>query len=129
MVSQTGKTWTYRLGAIFYVLWGLLHLVAAWRGYELGVDQEPGLVQGRLYQGAWNMAFLALFSIAIAVIFNWRNSRVGYWLNLFAVSATDVGFIVLLLVPGYSTEIIGPIVWILALVFSTIGMRSAPASA
>ncbi len=44
MTIQTGKTWTYRLGASFYVLWGLLHLIAAWRGYQLGVEQEPSLV-------------------------------------------------------------------------------------
>lgn len=129
MNSQTGKSWTHRLGAIFYVLWGLLHLVAAWRGYELGADQDPGLVQGRLFQGAWNMAFLALFAIAIAIIFNWRNSRLGYWLNLFTISATDIGFIVLLLIPGHSTEIIGPIVWLLGLAFSTVGIRSAPTTA
>lgn len=129
MITQFGKTWTYRLGAILYILWGLLHLVAAWRGYQLGAEQEPSLVQSRLYQGAWNMAILALLTIAIALIFNWRNSKFGYWLNLFTVSATDIGFIVLLLIPGYSTDIIGPVLWILGLVFTSIGIRSAPNTA
>ncbi len=71
------------------------------------------------------MAFLALLSIAIAIVFNWRNSRAGCWLNLF----TDVGFIAMLLIPAHSTDILGPILWILGLVFSTIGIRSASRTA
>jgi hypothetical protein len=45
----------YRLGAVFYVLWGLLHIIAAVRAYQLGAAQEPGMVQGKLYQnpGTW----------------------------------------------------------------------------
>jgi hypothetical protein len=116
----------YRLGAVFYVLWGLLHIIAAVRAYQLGAAQEPGMVQGKLYQNAWNMGYLALFSIVIAVVFNWRNSLTGYWLNLITVSVTDIGFIVLLLIPGYSTDLIGPVLWLLGAVFSTIGIRTAP---
>lgn len=124
----TRTSWTYRVGAIFYTLWGLLHLIAAWRGYQLGAEQNAGLVQGRLYQGAWNMAIIAVLAVAIAVIFNWRNSQTGYWLNLFLISATDIGFIVLLLIPGYSMDIIGPILWLLGLILSTIGFLTAPRS-
>jgi len=126
MTSQSKTVWTYRLGAIFYALWGLLHLLAAWRGYELASVQEAGLVQARLYQGAWNMAFLGLLVLGIAIVFNWRNSLIGYWLNLITVSVVDIGFIVLLLIPGYSTDIIGPILWILGAIATTIGIRVAP---
>ena len=38
MTDPGKRTWTYRLGAVFYVLWGLLHLIAAWRGYQLGLE-------------------------------------------------------------------------------------------
>ena len=44
-----------RLGAVAYVLWGLLHLQAARLVYMLGDSLEPGMVQGRIYQDAFNL--------------------------------------------------------------------------
>lgn len=117
---------SYRLGAVFYVVWGLLHIAAANKIYQLGASQEAGLLQGRLYQAAWNMLYLAIFSIVIAVLYNWKNSRMGYWLNLFTISTVDIGFIFLLLIPGYSDDYLGPIFWILGLICTTIGTRTAP---
>ena len=59
-----------RLGAVAYVLWGLLHLQAARLVYTLGDSLEPGMVQGRIYQDAFNLLFFALFGIAVAVMLN-----------------------------------------------------------
>ena len=117
-----------KLGAITYVLWGLLHIEAARRVYMLGQTLDPGMVQGRIYQGAWNLLFFALFGIVVAVIWNWRNSRLGYWLNLVVVSAGDIGFILFVLLPGYIPLVpggLGPLLWVLALVFSTLGILNA----
>ena len=114
-----------RLGAITYVLWGLLHIQAARFVYLLGQSLEPGIVQGRIYQDAWNLLFFALFGIVVAVMLNWKNSRLGYWLNLVVVSAGDIGFIVTVLLPGYIPWVpggVGPLLWVLAAVFSTIGI-------
>ena len=115
-----------RMGAIAYVLWGLLHLQAARLVYMLGDSLEPGMVQGRIYQDAFNLLFFALFGIAVAVMLNWKNSRSGYWLNLIVISAADIGFIVYVLLPGYVPLVpggLGPLLWILAVVFSTLGFR------
>lgn len=125
-MQQNRQQLTYRLGALCYALWGILHIVAAYRVYALGAMQEAGMVQGRLYQDAWNLAYIALFSLVVAVVYNWRNSLWGYWLNLCTISATDIGFIVLLLLPGYSTDWLGPILWILGAMLSTIGILTAP---
>ena len=117
-----------KLGAITYVLWGLLHIEAARRVYMLGLSLDPGMVQGRIFQGAWNLLFFALFGIVVAVMLNWRNSRQGYWLNLVVVSAGDIGFILFVLMPGYVPLVpgaLGPLLWILALVFSTLGIVKA----
>lgn len=46
-----------KIGAGLYVLWGLLHVGAAYDEFILGAEQS-GLVQGKLYQGAWNLLFL-----------------------------------------------------------------------
>jgi len=114
-----------RLGAVTYVLWGLLHIQAARLVYILGQTVEPGMVQGRIFQNAWNLLFFALFGIIVAIFLNWKNSRLGYWLNLIVVSAADIGFIVAVLIPGYVPLVpgaLGPALWILAVLFSTLGI-------
>jgi len=114
-----------KLGAVTYVLWGLLHIQAARLVYMLGDTLDPGMVQGRIFQDAFYLLFFGLFGIAVAVMFNWKNSRLGYWLNLVVVSAADLGFIFYVLAPGYVPLVpagLGPLLWVLALVFSTIGI-------
>ncbi len=111
-----------RTGSILYVLWGVLHIVAAFKIYALGQSLEPGMVQGRILQDAWNLLFFALFGTAVAIKYNWRNIKLGYWLNLVVVSAGDIGFIIFLLEPGYLPLIpgaLGPLLWLLALAFTT----------
>ena len=117
-----------RVGSVLYIIWGLLHIVAAWKVYSLAQSLEEGMVQGRIYQNAWNLLFFALFGIVIAVIYNWKNSKLGYWLNFVVVSVGDIGFIITILMAGYLPFIpgaIGPIVWLLALAFSTLAIRGA----
>ena len=117
-----------KLGALTYVLWGVLHLEAARRVYALGQTLEPGMIQGRVNQDAWNILVFALFGIGVAIFFNWKNSRLGYWLNLLAVSAGDIGFVVYILVPGYLPLVpggLGPALWIVAAIFSTLGIVTA----
>ncbi len=114
-----------KLGSITYVLWGILHIVAARQVYALGQTLDPGMVQGRIFQDAWNLLFFALFGIAVGIFLNWKNSRLGYWLNLVVVSAADIGFIVFILMPGHAPlvpGVLGPILWVLAVLFSTIGI-------
>ena len=112
----------YQIGAVFYVLWGLLHLFAALQVYKLGMKLEPGMVRGRIYQSAWNLAYFAVFVTVVAVVYNWKNDPLGYWLNLVTTSVTDIGFIYFILVPGYlplRPGILGPVLWVLAIIFST----------
>ena len=113
-----------KLGSITYVIWGIFHIVAARQVYALGQTLDPGTVQGRIFQDAWNLLFFALFGIAVGVFLNWKNSRLGYWLNLVVVSAADIGFIVFILIPGHAPlvpGVLGPILWVLAVLFSTVG--------
>ena len=114
-----------RIGAVLYILWGILHIVAAYKVFALGQTLDQGMVQGRIYQDAWNLLFFALFGIVVAVLYNWKNSKIGYWLNLVVVSAGDIGFIITVLLPGYLPLFpgaLGPILWLLALTFSTIAI-------
>ena len=121
--------YSYRAGAVFYVLWGLLHLYAAWLGFELAATEGVGMVQAKLYQNAWNLGYIALFSIAIGAALNWRNSAIGYWLNIVTVSVTDIGFIIFVLLPGHSTDLLGPILWLIAATLTTVGYLARPRTA
>lgn len=118
---------TARIGAALYVLWGLLHIVAAYKVYGFGQSVDPGMIQGRMYQNAWNLLFFAFFSIYVATVYNWQNSKMGYWLNFIVVGVTDIGFIITILIPGYLplfSGSLGPATWLLALAFSTLAIYS-----
>ena len=115
-----------KIGAVLYVIWGLLHIKAAMDGFSLAASVDPGLIRGKLNQGAWDLLFFALASIVIAIIFNWKNDTKGYWINLTLVSIADIGFIIFVLIPGYISifpGILGPVFWVSAAVFSSIGIR------
>lgn len=104
----------------------MLHIGAAFEGFRLGSGLEPGLVQGKINQGAWDLLLFALFAIVVAVKYNWRNDPLGYWLNLIVVSAADTGFILFVLLPGHVSlfpGMLGPLFWVSAAIFSTIGIR------
>ncbi|MGH1431997.1 MAG: hypothetical protein ACRBB4_12875 [Neptuniibacter sp.] len=119
------KLVTARVGAILYIIWGLLHIMAASAIYELALTTESD-IQGRLFQSAWNLMYLAIMVIVVAIIFNWRQKRVGYWLTLFTVSISDIGFILFILVPGYLSwwpGVIGPLLWIAAALISTVSLN------
>lgn len=116
-----------RSGAVVYVLWGILHLEAARRVYALGQTLDPGMVQARIFQDAWNLLFFALFGIVVAMVYNWKNSRMGFWLNATVISAGDIGFILALLIPGYLPWVpagLGPLLWIIALALTAAGTYS-----
>jgi len=121
-----------KIGGTLYVLWGLLHILAGYRVYaSASAIADPG-VAARIAQGGWNLGLIAIFAILVGLKLNWNNDRLGYWLNLGVVSAADIGFIILVLVPGYiplKVGLPGPILWLLAALFSTIGLKqkaSAP---
>ena len=114
-----------RTGAVLYILWGLLHLMAAKSVWGLGATLEPGMVQARIYQDAFYLGFFAVAAIAVAGAMNWRNSLTGYWINAIAVTAADIPFILFILAPGHAPlvpGIAGPSLWLLALAASTAGV-------
>ena len=122
------KTYAHKIGAVMYFIWGLLHLKAAYSVYQLGTSLETGMIQGRVFQDAWSLLFFALVGITVAVVFNWKNSRLGYWINLITVSVTDIGFILFVLMPGYISifpGILGPVFWVLGVLFSSIGLSTS----
>jgi hypothetical protein len=123
---QTAK-WAARIGAGFYVLWGIFHLVAANSVYVLA-ELSTGMVQGRLLQDASYLVFFAISAILMAVILNWRNDRQGYWINGSLLAVADMPFILFVLVPGlvpWWPGLAGPLLWLAAFIFTSVGRLSA----
>ena len=119
--------WAARIGAGFYVLWGIFHLVGANSVYVLA-EQSTGIVRGRLLQNAFYLLFFAISGILMAVILNWRNDRQGYWMNGGLLAAADVPFILFVLVPGlipWWPGLAGPLLWLAAPIFTSVGRFSA----
>ena len=117
-----------KLGAVAYVLWGLLHYKAAQLLWQTGQGLDAGFIQARIFQLSWDLLVFATIGIVVAVSMNWKNSRCGYWLNLILISAADMGYILFVLLPGHvpmNPGALGPIVWIVAVVFSTLGYLQA----
>src|SRR5690349_24135924 len=74
----------------------------AYSVYVLGRSLGSSMVQGRLYQDAWNLLFFSVIGISVAGTLNWRNSVWDYWINFATVGIADTGFIFFVLVPGYA---------------------------
>ena len=83
----------HRIGAVCYVIWGLLHVNAAYMQYQFGSSFETGMAHGRLIQNSWHLLFFGVVAIIVGVFRNWKNSRAGYWINVINLSVVDIGFI------------------------------------
>jgi len=124
-LAPAGAPLAAKLGAAIYVVWALLHLQAAWAVYQLGRRVAPSMVQARLFQDAWNLACFSAAAIGVALTLNWRNNRWGYWINLAVIGVADIGFIIFVLLPGYLPPwpgLLGPLVWLVGLALTTIGL-------
>jgi hypothetical protein len=124
------SNWAARLGAAFYVVWGLFHVLAANAVYSLA-EQQTGMVRGRLLQDAFYLLFFALAGIVIAIALNWRNDRRGYWMNGVLIAFADIPFVLFVLIPGlmpWWPGLAGPILWLIAFLLTTVA-RSSTGSA
>jgi hypothetical protein len=82
-----------KIGAVLCIIWACLHLLAAYSVYTFGRSLDSSMVQGRVFQDAWNLLVFSIIAISVAATLNWRNSVWGYWINLATVGIADTGFI------------------------------------
>ncbi|MGE0354429.1 MAG: hypothetical protein AB7I33_09540 [Gemmatimonadales bacterium] len=134
-----------RIGAVFYALWGIIHILGGATQLFTLRSHGPGALTALIAtasppdpttvtvppaaaafmgMGAWNILWIGLLVTIVAVTLNWRNDRLGYWLNLGVVLATDLGLLAALLLPGHmawSDGLIGIVLFLLAAGFSAAG--------
>ena len=122
---------TYRLGAIFYMLWGMLHLNVANMVYQMSASLDPGVLDARIVQAAYHLAFFGIAAVVVAIRWNWRNSAMGYWINIVMLTVVDIGFIFIVFLPylPFWPAVLGPLFWVLAAIFSTVGYLKEPRTA
>ena len=111
-----------RIGAVFYVLWGLVHYGAAYGVYQFAQSTPHTMEHGRLEQLAFYLASFATAGIVLATL-NWRNSLLGFWSNAIVLGIGDIPFILFVLIPGYVPVwpgIVGPVLWIAGLTCTAI---------
>lgn len=116
-----------RIGAFFYVVWGLFHLRVAWNIFKLG-EVQAGLAQGRIFQLAAYMLTISIFVICVAVFLNWRNDRRGYWLNLCVAGWADAIWLFVVVLPGYVGLIRGlvpPAVFVAGALATTLARQNS----
>lgn len=134
-----------KIGATFFVLWGLLHVVggaaillAALETADHGFAFYDPLATNYTKLAGDVLAYLAFgFTWIGAVVtlvgarYNWRNSRNGLMLNTTLVGLTDLGLILFLVWPGHLSWVEaspGLLLFVGAAVFGGIACQSAHAT-
>ncbi|MCF7803874.1 MAG: hypothetical protein K9N46_01050 [Candidatus Marinimicrobia bacterium] len=140
---------TYKLGAVSYILWGVLHIVVgifplialSTSGISgmleslQGMAGVPATVEEPLRQAAFfvaehhfNLAAFGILAIIVAVKLNWKNHPLGFWTNLVVLGMVDFSFIFGQIIPGYipfALGIIGPIFYVIGAGLTGIGLYRA----
>lgn len=118
--------WAAKIGAIAYALWSVLHIVlGVIRLSERAADGTLHEAAGRLAQGHWTLLYIGVLGLILSW-FNWKNDTTAYWLSAFIISFEDFGFLLFPVFYGGlqpPASIVGPGLWIIGLIFTTIAYR------
>lgn len=104
-----------KIGAVFFVLWGLLHIVgggailaavadspsqgfAVYEESSAVYTELAGAVLGYL---AYGLVWIGALVTYVGVRYNWQNSSNGLALNTVLVGLTDLGLVIFLIWPGF----------------------------
>jgi len=135
-----------RIGAVAYILWGLVHIAGGLAMLSVSSEGPTPFLQMLTENSSivvpepensfvtlatkevfafhsFNIVWMGLLATVIAVRMNWKNSVTGYWMNMAIVGFADLGLIIFMVVPGviHITDAwIGPLLFIVAIIFSTI---------
>lgn len=137
-----------RIGAVFFGLWGLLHVVggsailaatlgggpaAGFAFYVQSGGDFAALAGAILAMNSFTIAWVGALVILIAATLNWRNDCTGFLLNVTLAGMMDIALVTFLLSPGFVTlgaALNGIILLVIAVICSSLGLlRQRKASA
>ena len=133
-----------RAGAVFFLLWGLVHMVVALAGIlgavrsgATGVlsaatgatlpaqpDHVLGLAGAIALCLSIDLAAFAALGVWVGVMV-WRGRQMGFWLGAVILGTADAAFVVALIFPGHvsvANGFLGPLLYVLAVAFSATGL-------
>lgn len=119
-----------RIGALLYIGWSVFHFMAAYAVYSLAIVTPQPIVQARVLQTAFYLVAFAVAGALVAILLNWKNSRSGFWLNAIILGVADIPFVLFVLIPvliPLFPGVAGPLLYVLALIFSGIARSKASA--
>lgn len=142
-----------KIGAVLYLLWGLLHVLGGFlmlnassvdmgsylqvlmgeQGALANISTTSEIATSATMQvfayHAFNLTWLGVLVSVVAVVSNWKNQASGFWFNLALVGLIDLGLIVYMVVPGVIPSSdpwwLGPVLYVVAVIFSAIGLRQS----
>jgi hypothetical protein len=134
-----------KLGALMFILWGILHIVVgavavvayATKG-PIGIFTAYGATlesqdTGHTLMLAANIALefsiilagYGILSIWAAIVM-YRGQVLGFWLNTVLLGIVDAAFVYALMMPGYiplDQGIWGPVLYVAGVILSAIGLQ------
>lgn len=144
------KSKAHKIGAVFYIFWGAIHvlggimmMVAANDGVNSFIaaqtqNEQTVLVDASADRNsdgyraavgvftfhAFNILWFGMLAIFIAVIMNWINSSLGFWLNAGIIGLVEIGLIIHITISGidvFSGPVVGIALYLIALFFTALG--------
>jgi hypothetical protein len=79
-----------------------------------------------MYQLAAHVLSIATAVMVVSLFADWRNSSVGYWLNLCVAGGTDGVWVLVVVLPGYvsvSRGLLPPTLFVAGAIATTIARR------
>ena len=139
-----------RIGAVGFMLWGALHILGGLSllisaqgainehletvGTAANETQLPQLAEDTVVSGitafhSFNLIWIGLLVLILAITLNWKNSVLGFRLNLALTGLADLGLLLFLVGPGYmnwTDGLPGPVLFVICGIFSYLGLHTTP---
>lgn len=136
-----------KAGAVCYVLWGLLNMVAGIGLLQMAgsnpnvflqtiaplisesslTDVSSNAAVGALASfHAFNLLWTGILVVIIAIKYNWKNRKEGYWFNMVIAGFINLGFLLFLFIPGYmpiSAGFLIPLLFIIGAGLTTFALK------
>jgi len=137
--SQASTGAAAKIGALLFVIWGILHIWVGYEGSRLFINEgAKGLwdfytggskVPHGVFQHSTDAGVLGLF-VAWMI---WRQaSWVGFFIGVFVIGICDLTFLFVTLMSGVVElnlpTVIGPILWFLAVAITPFGLPKSDKS-
>lgn len=137
----------HKTGALICGLWGLIHVAGGGLlladalsdhpenalkslGSALSETDFPAadnpVVRAVVSFHSFNLLWMGLAAMIIALTLNWKNSKTGFFLNGALIGLADAGLIAFMLAPGIiklEEGIIGPVLWPFSVLFLYLGLQ------